>query len=251
MAKKGRNRSAAVAETILQCIKSLRSRGAEPTFNTILAQLRTRNILSNHSSLRSYLDLMIKSGMLKVRMERVKQPNIRPKQVFTLTGRGPFVEVGEKAMLFHGLNWILPSTSSVKTESDIEGLMRARLAEGKVYGSLEDTVTETLSRSKGTIGIYQALTFSAVLLATKKTDQGYLMRRSREKHVEKLIAALLHEVQYLLSSPKPEVEDIRALYEIRAHLTNRPRLEPAHKTVNFPLGVDEIVDIIGKQLGVK
>jgi len=51
-----RNKSAIIAESVLKGIEALKKEGAEPTFNTILDYLRSRNILSNHRSLRAYLD---------------------------------------------------------------------------------------------------------------------------------------------------------------------------------------------------
>ncbi len=235
----------------MKSVEALRKEGTEPTFNAILVSLSSRNVLSNHSSLRAYLDIMVKSGLLRLQKELVKQPNMRPKQVYSLTGNGPFIEAGEKAMLFHGLNWTVPSRSSIKMKTDIEGLARARTAQGTVYGSLEDIIAETLARSKNTERVFETLTFSAAMLATKKFDQQYLMQRAKERDVEDLVEELLDEINYLLYSPKPEVDDIRTLYEIRKRLAKRALISPALKSQRFPLALDEMIDVIGKQLGVK
>ena len=246
-----RNKSAVVAKTVLKSIEALRKEGTEPTFNAILAYLSSRRILSNHRSLRTYLDTMVKSGLLSLREEPVKQPNVRPRQVYSPTGSGPFIEAGERAMLFHGLNWTISSKSSIKMKTDIEGLARARIAQGAVYGSLEDAIVETLAKSKNTQRVFRALTFSAAMLATKNFNHGYLMHRAKERDIVDLVEGLLDEIDYLLNSPKPDVDDIRTLYEVRKRLANHARMSLRLKSREFPLSLDEMVDIIGKQLGVK
>jgi len=246
-----KNKSVAVAESVLKSVEALRKEGTEPTFNAILAYLSSRRILSNHRSLRAYLDTMLKSGLLSLRKEPVKQPNVRPRQVYSLTGGGPFIEAGERAMLFHGLNWTVPSRSSIKMKTDIEGLARARIAQGTVYGSLEDAIVETLAKSKNSQRVFRALTFGAAMLATKKFNRAYLMRRAKERRVEDLVQGLLDEINYLRESPKPEVDDIRTLYAIRKRLVNNARVPLRLKSRKFMLSPDEMVDVIGKQLGVK
>ena len=72
-----------------------------------------------------------------------------------------------------------------------------------------------------------------------------------QKEVEELVQGLLDEISYLLDSPKPEVEDIRTLYEIRNRLVSQRRASLRPKSRKFPLSPDEMVDVIGKQLGVK
>jgi len=246
-----RNKSIVIAESIVRSVEALKKDGAEPTFNAVLAYLSSRRILSNHRSLRAYLDIMVKSGLLSLRKEPVKQPNVRPRHVYSITGNDPLIEAGERAMLFHGLNWTLPSRSSIKAKTDIEGLVRARIERDTVYGSLEDAIVETLAKSKNSQRVFRALTFGAAMLATKKFGHNYLMQRAKEKGVEGLVQGLLDEITYLLDSPKPEVDDVRILYEIRNRLASQRRVSLRPRLRKFPLSPDEMVDIIGKQLGVK
>ena len=250
-AENKRIKNVVVAENVLKSVEALRKEDTEPTFNAILAYLSSRRILSNHRSLRAYLDTMVKSGLLSLRKEPVKQPNVRPRQVYSLAGSGPFIEAGERAMLFHGLNWTVPSKSSIKIKTDLEGLVRSRIAQGTVYGSLEDSIVETLAKSKNSQRVFRALTFGAAMLATKTFDYGYLTQRAKERGVEDLVQGLLDEINYLLGSPKPEVDDVRTLYEIRKRLASHAPMSLQLKSRKFPLSPDEMVDIIGKQLGVK
>jgi hypothetical protein len=246
-----RDKSVAVAEGVLRSVEALERKGAKPTFNAILEYLSSRKILSNHRSLRAYLDAMVKTGLLRLRDEPVEQPNVRSKQVYSLTETGPIVEAGEEAMVFHGLNWNVPSKSSIKMKTDIQGLARARIARGKAYASLEDAIVETLAKSKSSQRVSRALTFSAALLATGKIDYGYISQRAKKKGVDDLVQGLLGEINYLLNSPRPAVEDIRTLFEIRRRLSNHPRASVEVRSNRFPLSPDDMIDVIGKQLGVK
>lgn len=252
-AESERDRSALVAESVVKSIEALRNEGTEPTFNAVLAFLKSRRILSNHRSLRVYLDSLEKSGLLDEKTKPARQPNVRPKQMYSVTHDGPFVEAGEKAMIFHGLNWTLPNKSSDKLRTDVEGVVRGRLAAGTLYGSLEDTVVENMARTKGKKGFSQVLSYCAALLATKKCDRAYLMQRARGRGVDELIQELLDEIDYLLIAPKPEVEDIKSLYAIRkrfqtAHLRAPSRSPKPQWSL---LSSDELVDVMGKQLGLK
>jgi len=250
LATNKRNRSAVILGSIIKAIQALEKDGTEPTFNNIHTYLSSRNIISNHRSLRVYLDAMEYSGLLSVRDEPVSQPNVRSKQVYSLKNSGPFIETGERAMLFHGLNWIVPRFS-IRMKTDIEGLARARVADKTVYGSLEDTVAETLAKNKNTNQLSRKLTFAAALLATEKFDQEYLMKRAKQKGVEKMVERLINEINYVLESPKPDVEDIRTLYQIRRRITHHTIPSTHCAPQSFPLSPDELVDAIGKQLGVK
>jgi hypothetical protein len=242
-----------VAEGILKSVESLRNEGTKPTFNAILAYLRSRRTLSNHESLRAYLDSLVLSGLLNVRTEPASQPNIRPRQVYSFTHDGPFVEAGEKALIFHGLNWTLPAKSSVKLKTDVEGVVRGRLEGATLYASLEDTVVENLASINGKAEADRMLSFCAALLATKKFDHAYLMQRARERGVEELMQELLDEIEYLFTSPRAEVEDIKSLYAIRRWFQSVHRITPARspKPQWSLLSPDELVDVIGKQLGLK
>jgi len=251
LAENKRNKCPVIAESVLKSVETLKTEGTEPTFNAILAYLRSRSILSNHRSLRAYLDAMISSGMLALQRESAKQPNVRPKQIYSLSNDRPFVEAGEKAMLFHGLNWTIPARSSIKLKTDFEGLARARITRGLAYASLEDAIVETLAKSKNTPRLFLTLNFCAALLATKKFDRDYLLKRAKQRNVRETVEKLLEEIGYVLYSPKPDVYDIRTLFEIRKQLANSRLTSTSFNERQFLLSPDEMVDVIGKQLGVK
>ena len=164
---KSRNKNPVVLEEVLNSVRLLSKRGDGPTFNSLLAHLMSKRVISNHRSLRTYLDIALKSGVLTVRQEPTEQPNIRPTQIYSLTNDGPYVEAGEKALLFYGLNWNLPSPRPLRIQTDIEGLARARLSQEAVYSSLEDAIVQTLAHHEDD-RFSRDLVFCAVLLATKR-----------------------------------------------------------------------------------
>ena len=248
-----RNRNVLVAESVVISVEKLRGEGTEPTFNALMAFLKSRGVLSNHRSLRVYLDYLERSGLLSRRTTQARKPNIRPKQVFSVTHDGPFVEAGEKALIYHGLNWTIPAKSSDKLRTDLEGVVRGRLEAGTLYGSLEDTVVASLARAEAKKAVGLVLSYCAALLATKKVDRAYLALRARERGVGDLLQELLDEIDYLFASPKPGLEDIKSLYAIRKWAQSTHRRTPS-RSPNPSwslLSKDELVDAVGKQLGVK
>lgn len=250
-AQRAKDKNSAVLLQILETAKSLDREGIEPTFNAILGELRSERVLSNHTTLRAYLDLLVKAEMLSVKEKAARQPNVRPKQVYSLYSREPLVEVGEKALLFHGLNWTLPSASSLKERTDIEGLSRSRLGGGTVYGSLEDAVIAGLARGAASKNTPRALAFCAALLATRRVDFEYLDRRATERGIVEVLNGLVEEIAFVLESPRPEVQDVRTLSLVRKHLGPRFRPPRVLGMEVFPFPQEELVDILGKQLGVK
>jgi hypothetical protein len=249
-----RNLNALVAQETLESVGRLKEDDVEPTFNAILDHLRARGSLSNHRSLRRYLDYLTHAGALRMREVPARVANVRPKQVYSLTQDGPFVEAGERALALHGLSWTLPFKSSLRAATDTEGVVRGRIEGGVLYASLEDSIVENLARNKGGASSRQAITFSAALLTSTKLDRSYLMRRAKEEGVAGLVQELLDEIEYLVVSPKPEVDDLKSLYEIRRRLSPS-RSSMRRTTLPRPawsaLSKDELVDLLAKQLGLK
>jgi hypothetical protein len=251
MTVRGRNKSPVVLEDILNSIRLLSKDGNGPTFNSLLAHLAAKGTISNHRSLRGYLDIALKSGLLTVRQEPTEQHNVRSSQIYSVTDDGPYVEAGEKALLFYGLNWTLPSTRSLRIRTDIEGLARARLAQEALYSSLEDAIVQVLAHHNDDQSSRNVV-FCAVLLATKKLGRGYLMRRADQSRVRDTINKLQAEVDYLLWTSSPNVDDVKTLVEIRNQLARRrPTSQSNRITKPPPLSFDELVDAIGKQIGAK
>lgn len=247
---------------ILETVNKLEHEGKEPTFNTILNELATKRVLEFHRTLRKYLDLLIFAKLLTVKFEKTAQPNIRKKQVYHTVSEhaGPIVEAGEEAMLFHGLNWEIPSPLSLRAKTDMQGLALATVADNTAYAALEDAIVRSLKvlPRQHPEREPELIVFATALLATQKVDFNYLLNRAREEGVGNKILGILLAIDKTFASAHPNVEDIRTLYELRnRYYHTRPRLLKAiqgideHQTPPNIVSSNEVVEYAGKQLGIR
>ena len=249
-----------VLSKTLGIVKALEGQGLEPTFNAILAELSAERVLAFHRSLRKYLDLLVAAKLLSITNEKPRQPNIREKQVYHTKGTEPILEAGEKAFLFHGLNWVVPSPMSLKVKTDLQALARGTLSGKIVYASLEDTIAHSpkILPARSPEVANELMVFVTALLATQKVDLQYLLFRARREGTEKEVMEILKVIDRTFSSRNPDVEDIFTLYKLRdnyLHLNRRfprtilrevpPERRPAIVSQN------EVVEYAGKQLGLK
>lgn len=257
-----RPKNPAILSAILQTVTSLENEGKEPTFNTILHELSGRRILEFHRSLRRYLDLLVYAKLLTVKHERTTQPNIREKQVYHIAARHPIVQAGEKALLFHGLNWDLPSPMSVSARTDLQGLALATISDHIVYASLEDAIVQSLKvlPKRYPRRAPELIVFATALLATQKVHFHYLLRRANEEGVMKEIVGILLQIDDTLASAQPDVEDIRTLYELRNNYYHlrKPLLKSlesfqvkTNRQRQHIVSANEVIEYAGKQLGIR
>lgn len=254
-----------VLSKILETIKNLENAGPEPTFNVILAELSNQGILTFHRSLRKYLDLLVSAKLLSQRSEKANQPNIREKQVYHTADSRAHMEAGEKSLLFHGLNWDIPSPKSLRVQTDLQALARGFLSQNKVYASLEDTIVQSLKLLPGRYpeSAPELIVFVTALLATQKIDLDYLLSRAQQEGVEKQIIQILRVIEETFATKNPDVEDIFTLYKLRnryTHLHKKPLSKSIHDIQVISGGkllptVDvtpnQVVEYSGKQLGIK
>ena len=238
-----------VLQSILDAIGALRSAHG-PTFNDLLAHLATEGTIANHRSLRAYLDLLIAAGAVRVRSE-ASRPNVRPRQVYALTRRGPFVQAGERGIAYHGLAWEVGDEGAAGVKLDLEGVARGTLDSGVLYASVEDTVVDALAAGRGGEAKAASLTYSAALLVWSRLDLRYLLRRAKARGIEPEVTELLAELRAVLYAPKFPCRDLKTLYLVRRSLPllMRDRTPPAPKWTLF--SPDALLDVVGKQLGVK
>lgn len=244
------NKNPMIFKATLAAIKSIESRKMKPAFNTLREELGRFGVIANDSSLRSYLDLLVGSGVLKIRIEKIDQPNIYPRHIYSLAKTKPLVEGGERSLLFHGLNWVVSSPHSIKLETDFLGLARSTFTPEAVFASLEDSIAEELSRK-----CPAALVFSTALLSTEKIDVEYLLHRARERGTAQVLLALLSLIERTFTSSNPEIHDVKALYKLREryHKLHRPPISKiagqSHKVSNLPTEND-VLEYASKQLGI-
>ncbi|MDG7018513.1 MAG: hypothetical protein JRN73_09215 [Nitrososphaerota archaeon] len=238
-----------VLRGVLEAVGALSSSGPS-SFNALLGHLRSEGTVSNHRSLRTYLDLLVASKSVRVRSEP-SRPNIRNMQVYAPTGRGPIVHVGEGAMLIHGLKWETGSDAVREEKLDLEGVARGTLDSGVLYGSVEDTVVDALANAKGAEARALAVTYCAALLVSKRLDEGYLLRRAKAGRVQGEVRELLDELRSILYAPRLSLRDVKTLYGVRRASPPLRRGGRARRPRWTLVSPDGLLDIVGKQLGVK
>lgn len=244
-----RSTNVQVLRAVLKAVRRLDGAAGSrpPSFNEILVHLKSHGVVSNHRSLRAYLDLLLASKAVRVR-SAAESPNLKPRQEYAVTGKGPFVEVGYGAMTFYGLGWETPSDSLLELQVDLEGVARGTLFSGTLFGSLEDTVVGALSAARGAEGRGVAETYSAALLATARLDEAYLVRRAKDARVDGEVGELLAEIWSLFYDPRLPAEDVKTLYAVRRERPPLQRKRVPRWTIFSP---DGVLDVVGKQMGLK
>lgn len=259
MARERANNPLILSEIVL-AVENLKKQRSEPTFNSLAQELAQRQILAFRRSLRRYLDLLSVSGVFGIKYEKTSQPNIRKKQVYSIIKKDPLVEAGVGALLFHGLNWNVPHPKSHRVKTDFQGLALSKLANSTVYASLEDSIVELIS----SIGKKneELLVFITALLATKKVNLNYILSRAHRKGDEttRVLCALLLAIEDTLATPKPQVEDIAALFKLRETYSQLKR-PPIHTLMSIDASVqklskdiltqEQVLEYAGKQLGIR
>ena len=244
-----RRASVVVLKSVESAVGSLASDGS-PSFNAILGRLKSEGVLANHRSLRTYLDLLLASGSLRMGTAR-SAANIRPMQVYSLTGRGPFVRAGEGAMSLHGLAWDTGVDETKSVRLDLEGVARGTLESGTLYASVEDTVVAALESAGGAEAKALALTYCAALLASNRLDEDYLLRRAEEAGVAAEVEELLDELRSIFYAPRTPVMDVKTLYRVRGAFPPLRRGSMSGDPRWTLFDPDGLLDVVGKQLGVK
>lgn len=260
-----RSKNPAILSEILSTVRRLHRKGKEPTFNAILNELSAKRVLKFHRTLRKYLDLLVSARLLAVKREKTIQRNIREKQVYLMVSghNQPIVEAGEKALLLHGLNWDVPSPVSVSAKTDLKGLALATVSGCIAYASLEDSLVQSLKvlPRRHPRRASEIFVFATALLATRKVDFDYLIKRARGEGVEREILSILLRIDKTLASANPGVEDIRTLFELRENYSHlrKPLLRAiqgaqsrvSRITQTKIVSPNEVIEYAGKQLGIR
>ncbi len=238
----------------------VRELGGRASFGNIMTEAARQGVLRRHETLRRYLDLLVLGGVLGVRLRDVG--SVQRQQLYTVKSMRPKITVGLAVLGRHGLNWDVPESEMRRISTDFEGLTRAAAFDHTLMGSLEDSlVHELYSDAKKSTG---AVSFVVAMLATRKVDLPYILKRADELHAGVALRQIFIRILKTMSSSETEV-GASVFFAVRNRFLNIARqysrsgfwrLVESKGVGQVGLGVVEgvndydIVVAAGKQLGV-
>jgi len=171
------------------------------SFRNILAQSAAEGVFKDNKTLRSYLDILVRGGVLTVRGRDVG--SVYAQQLYSLRSAKPRVWMGLAVLRRHGLNWNVPEEEMRLVPTDFEGLARSQAFGPGLIGSFEDCLVHELRldarRKKGTSPLVVSM------FATKKMDLPYLLRRSDELSVGKAVRLAFTRILQVTCSKQTKV----------------------------------------------
>jgi len=194
-----RTLDAAKAEEVTKAVRKL---GKRASFRNVWKEVARAGILTHNKTLRTYLDLLVRSGVLSVRMRDVG--SVYSQQIYLARSRSPKVWVGLGILQRRGLNWDVPETDVRTVATDFAGLVRSTSFERGMMASLEDClVHETYRDAKKRTG---AVTFVVAMISTTRLDLPYLLRRADEMRMGRTFRLLLTRILEVVSSNMTDLD---------------------------------------------
>src|SRR3989304_2792765 len=166
-----RTLDAGKAEEVTKVVRKL---GKNASFRSVWKEAARAEILRHNKTLRSYLHLLVRGGVLSVRMRDVR--SVHSQQIYLVKSRRPKVWVGLGILQKHGLNWDVPEADIRAIATDFSGLVRSRSFAQGLMASLEDCLVNEFYRDAnektGTVS------FVVAIISTRRLDLPYLLRRA-------------------------------------------------------------------------
>ena len=188
------------------------------SFRNIMIEAASQGVLRRHETLRRYLDLLVKGGVLDVRLRDVGSVN--PQQLYTVRSKRPKITVGLAILRRHSLNWDVPETEMRKVSTDFEGLARFEVFDRVLMASLEDSLVHEIYRdAKKSSG---AVSLVVAMLATRKLDLPYVLKRADEMRVGRALRLMFRRILETTSSKETEVR-ASTFFAVRTHFLNIAR----------------------------
>ena len=196
------------AEQVTKAVERLRK---SASFRSVWKEVARTGVLTHHRTLRTYLDLLVRSGVLKVRTRDVR--SVYPQQIYFVKSKRPKIWVGLGVLQKHGLNWDVPETDVRVIPTDFGGLVRSTLFDQSLMASLEDCLVDEVYRDakKKTGTTY----FVVAMIFTRRLDLPYLLKRADEKHVGRAFRLLFKRILETASSNETEL-DASLFFAVRA-----------------------------------
>jgi hypothetical protein len=182
------------------------------SFRSIMAEAARQGVLRRHETLRRYLDLLVKGGVLRVRLRDVG--SVYPQQLYSVRSKQPKIMVGLAVLRRHGLNWDVPETEMRVVLTDFEGLVRSLVLERVLMASLEDALVHEIcwDVKKNT----SAISFVVAMLATRKVDLPYILKRADDMHVGRALRLMFSRILETTSSKETEAS-ASVFFAVRTH----------------------------------
>jgi len=194
-----RTLDAVKAEEVTKVVKKL---GKGASFRSVWKEVARAGILRHNKTLRAYLDVLTRSGVLSVRTRDVG--SVYSQQIYLVKSRRPKVWVGLDVLQKHGLNWDVPKADLRVVETDFSGLARSKLFDRGLMASLEDClVHEFLIDAKNKTG---TTFFVVAIISTRSLDLPYLLRRSDQMRLGRAFRLLFNRMLEIMSSNKTDFD---------------------------------------------
>jgi hypothetical protein len=194
-----RTLDAVKAQEVAKVVKRL---GQHASFRSVWREVARAGVLTQNRTLRVYLDLLVRGGVLGVRTRDVG--SVYPQQLYRVKSMIPRVYVGLGVLQRHGLNWDVPETDIRVIPADFEGLVRSRPFDQGLMASLEDCVVDEMCRdARAKTG---STSFVVAMISTRRLDLPYLLRRADGKRVGRTFRSLFRRILAIVSSNKSDLD---------------------------------------------
>jgi len=194
-----RTLDAVKAEEVTKVVRKL---GKGASFRGVWREVARAGILRHNKTLRTYLDLLVGSGVLSVRMRDVR--SVHPQQIYLVKSRRPRVWVGLGILQKQGLNWDVPGADVRAIATDFSGLVRSRLFDQGLMASLEDCLVDEfyrdVNKKTGTVS------FVVAMISTRRLDLPYLLRRADGMRLGRAFRLLFTRMLEITSSNKTDFD---------------------------------------------
>jgi hypothetical protein len=194
-----RTLDAVKAEEVSKVVRKL---GKSASFRSVWKEVARAGILRHNKTLRTYLDLLVRSGVLSVRMRDVR--SVYSQQIYLPKSRRPKVWVGLGILQKHGLNWDVPEADIRAVATDFSGLVRSRSFDQGLMASLEDCLADEFYRDAnkktGTVS------FVVAMISTRRLDLPYLLRRADGMRSGRAFRLLFNRILEVTSSNKTDLD---------------------------------------------
>lgn len=185
-----------------QVVRVVRKLGKSASFRTVWKELARAGVLTHHKTLRGYLDLLVRGGVLSLRTRDVG--SVYAQQIYLVKSKRPRVWVGLGVLQKHGLNWDAPETDIRVAATDFSGLVRSTLFEQGLMASLEDCLVHELcwdARKKT-----GAVSFVVAIISTRRLDLPYLLKRADKMHSGRTFRLLFNRILEITSSNETDLD---------------------------------------------